>query len=92
MHEQVVDGSVTEGNFHDTIKSIKSYIYGDHRTIVFCNSCSCISTLENILKGLDRRLSIDDSIASTGIKRLKTCKLHGLLSFIEATTWLIHKG
>lgn len=75
------------------MKSIKSFICGDHHTVIFSNSHSCIPALENILKGPIRRLSVDDSSAdqSTSIKKLKTRKLHRPLSFIETTTLSILK-
>ncbi|KAK4790507.1 hypothetical protein SAY86_017811 [Trapa natans] len=38
----VVDESLTEGISHDTITAIKSYICGDHRSIVFHNKRSCM--------------------------------------------------
>ncbi|XP_031384151.1 probable ATP-dependent RNA helicase ddx5 isoform X2 [Punica granatum] len=70
----VIDGSLVEGRSQDMITSIKKFISGDHRTILFSNSDSGILKFDNILKGPIQKLSLDDSIASlnTCIKRLKT--------------------
>ncbi|XP_022765539.1 DEAD-box ATP-dependent RNA helicase 20 [Durio zibethinus] len=64
----VIDGmeSLSGGCFLKTIKSIKQAISGKPHTLVFSKSFSnaSISAVQNLLKGLVYRLSLNDSVAS----------------------------
>ncbi|KAI6676596.1 hypothetical protein NL676_037392 [Syzygium grande] len=64
----VVDGvrTLSEGAYLDMIKSVRQFISGNPRTVVFndCLSCPCTATLQNLLNGPIERLSLNDSITS----------------------------
>ncbi|XP_030545559.1 probable ATP-dependent RNA helicase ddx5 isoform X2 [Rhodamnia argentea] len=64
----VVDGvrTLSEGAYLDMIKSVRQFISGNPRTVVFndCPTCPCTATMQNLLNGPIERLSLDDSITS----------------------------